>query len=104
MASSKAQAVPVTNAKNKSILVAGGVTSGIIIEARQELFLPPLPPLYQLYREIRAPEARTCDHPGLAKGANGGKPKEVLWFHAFRCRLKRQFIHASHDHWSDFHR
>ncbi|KAM1481461.1 hypothetical protein ACFX2I_028484 [Malus domestica] len=34
MASSKAQAVPVTNAKNKSILVAGGVTSGIITRSK----------------------------------------------------------------------
>ncbi|KAM1386070.1 hypothetical protein PS1_032577 [Malus domestica] len=46
----------------------------------------------------RAPKARTCDHPGLAKGTKEGKPKEVLWFHAFRCRLKWQLSHAIHDY------
>ncbi|KAM1119244.1 hypothetical protein ACFX2B_042855 [Malus domestica] len=34
MASRKAQAVPVTNAKNKGGLAAGGVTSGIITRSK----------------------------------------------------------------------
>ncbi|KAM0989492.1 hypothetical protein ACFX2A_013554 [Malus domestica] len=49
-------------------------------------------------------KARAFDHLSLTKGTKGGKPKEILRIHALRCRFKRQFSHASHDHWSNFNR
>ncbi|KAM1754959.1 hypothetical protein ACFX12_007347 [Malus domestica] len=78
MASRNDQAVPVTNAENKNIFAIRVALWASQPEARQELSLSCLPPLHQFYRRSKSNEARAHDHPGLAKGAKGGKPEEIL--------------------------
>ncbi|KAM1448350.1 hypothetical protein ACFX14_007279 [Malus domestica] len=105
MASRKAQTVPATGAKNKSVIVASGVTLGITTQSMAKASsAASFTSASTLPREQEHPKARAFDHLSLTKGTKGGKPKELLRIHALRCRFKRQFSHASHDHWSNFNR
>ncbi|KAM1859318.1 hypothetical protein ACFX13_011640 [Malus domestica] len=76
MASRKAQTVPATGAKNKSVLVATGVTLGITTRSMARATSA---------KGTKAPKARAFDHLSLTKGTKGGKPKEILRIHALRC-------------------
>ncbi|KAM1818250.1 hypothetical protein ACFX11_000064 [Malus domestica] len=86
MASKKAQVVLAANARNKERHHRRRCHFGRHNSKQGKSSLCRL--FYRCINSVegtRAPEARTCDHPGLAKGGKGEKPKEVLWFHAFRC-------------------
>ncbi|KAM2501700.1 hypothetical protein ACFX1W_032349 [Malus domestica] len=67
MASRKVQAIPATNAKNKSVLTASGVTSDIITRSKARALS-----YINSTNGASAPEARARDHLSLVKSTNGG--------------------------------
>ena len=74
IASRNDQAVPVTNTKYKNIFAASGGTLDVTTRSKARA----LSALHSTPTSIsaeggRIPEARACDHPGLAKDVKGKK-------------------------------